>query len=184
MAKNTAGTTSRDKWSENPADPFFLDKKQKDTLAPQSAGVKKNNKKGKSVKTGAEEIEDIFSTKKITEASEIDDIFNTKTINETPQNKTKEPVLSKSAKRKAAKKSKKVAEEKPDEDMEEEEEEEEEFSEEQVRKVEEVVFAELAAVKNSKTTTKRAPPPTADDDFGDSKGIKKTSTYCMSDLAA
>lgn len=90
----------------------------------------------------------------------------------------KEPVLSKSAKRKAAKKSKKVAEEtlEEDEEMEEEEEEEEELSAEQVKKVEEVVFAELAAVKNSKTPQRRAvPPPTADDDFGDSKGIKKTS---------
>lgn len=170
---------------------FFLwiEKKEKDTIPPKDASITKTRtpRKGKNVQTGADEIEDIFSSKKITDASEIDDIFNTKSIKDDGGNhkKTKEPVLSKSAKRKAAKKSKKVAEEKPeekDEDMEEGDEEDEgeveELSEEQVKKVEEVVFAELAAVKNSKTPSKRAaPPPTFDDDFGDSKGIKKTSKF-------
>jgi hypothetical protein len=54
------------------------------------------------------------------------------------------------------------------------------LSEEQVKKVEEVVFAELAAVKNSKPSKKRpAPPPSADEDFGDSRGIKKTSNVFL-----
>lgn len=164
------------------------EKKDKDTIAPKDAGVKKAgtaHKKGKNVQAGADEIDDIFNKKKISSASEIDDIFNTKTIkDDDTKNKTKEPVLSKSARRKAAKKSKKIAEEgtedKNNEEMgeiEEEEEEEEELSEEQVKKVEEVVFAELAAVKNSKTPAKKAAPPPAavDDGFWDSKGIKKTN---------
>ncbi|CAO3606792.1 unnamed protein product [Mucor hiemalis] len=162
------------------------EKKERDTIAPEAAGVKKAgtaHKKGKNVQAGADEIDDIFNKKNISNASEIDDIFNTKTIKDDDvKNKTKEPVLSKSARRKAAKKSKKVTkevtEEKNDEDMEEgaEEEEEEELSEEQVKKVEEIVFAELAAVKNSKIPAmKAAPPPDADDGFWDSKGIKKTS---------
>lgn len=167
----------------------LIEKKGKDTIAPKDAGVKKAgtaHKKGKNVQAGADEIDDIFNKKKISSASEIDDIFNTKTIkDDDTKNKTKEPVLSKSARRKAAKKSKKVveegAEDKNDEELgegeEEEEEEQEELSEEQVKKVEEVVFAELAAVKNSKTPAKKAAPPPAavDDGFWDSKGIKKTS---------
>ncbi|GAA5816171.1 hypothetical protein MFLAVUS_009697 [Mucor flavus] len=135
-------------------------------------------RKGRSVKAGGDEIEDIFSNKNTMDSSEIDDIFNTKSIKEDETAKKKEPVVSKSAKRKAAKKSKLVVEEKVEEEMEEDEEEgeEEEMTEEQVRKVEEVVFAELAAVKNTLTPQKRAaPPPTFDDDFADSKGIKKTN---------
>ncbi|KAK4517397.1 uncharacterized protein ATC70_000732 [Mucor velutinosus] len=152
----------------------------KKEIPAKNAGVKKStvNKKGKSVSSGADEIDDIFSKKKITDASEIDDIFNTKSIK--GEAAEKEPTLSKSAKRKAAKKSK-VSESKDenkqaDDEDDEEEEEQEELTEEQSKKVEEVVFAELAAVKSSNPSKKRAaPPPVIDDAFGDSRGIKKTN---------
>ncbi|OAD01254.1 hypothetical protein MUCCIDRAFT_165149 [Mucor lusitanicus CBS 277.49] len=151
----------------------------KKEIPAKSAGVKKSavNKKGKNVSNGADEIDDIFSKKKITDASEIDDIFNTKSIK--GDTAEKEPALSKSAKRKAAKKSKQSGEKQADNDEEnedEEEEEQEELTEEQSKKVEEVVFAELAAVKSSNPSKKRAaPPPVIDDAFGDSRGIKKTN---------
>lgn len=150
-----------------------------------SAGVKKLavNKKGKNVSSGADEIDDIFRKKKITDASEIDDIFNTKSIK--GDTAEKEPTLSKSAKRKAAKKSKqpdnkdedkKANNDNDDDEDETEEEEQEELTEEQSKKVEEVVFAELAAVKSTNPSIKRAaPPPVIDDAFGDSRGIKKTN---------
>ncbi|KAL0145861.1 hypothetical protein V8B55DRAFT_1465892 [Mucor lusitanicus] len=61
-----------------------------------------SNKKGKNVSNGADEIDDIFSKKKITDASEIDDIFNTKSIK--GDTAEKEPALSKSAQKKGSKK--------------------------------------------------------------------------------
>ncbi|KAL7321207.1 hypothetical protein PS15m_001000 [Mucor circinelloides] len=151
----------------------------KKDIPAKSAGIKKSsaNKKGKNVSSGADEIDDIFNKKKITDTSEIDDIFNTKSIKgETTE---KEPVLSKSAKRKVAKKSKQAdskVEDKEAEDEDEDEEGQEELTEEQSKKVEEVVFAELAAVKSSNPSKKRAaPPPVIDDAFADSRGIKKTN---------
>lgn len=163
---------------------MLLDNKKaaaKKEIPAKSAGVKKSavSKKGKNVSSGADEIDDIFSKKKITDASEIDDIFNTKSIK--GEIVEKEATLSKSAKRKAAKKSKQTESKDQDkqakeDDEEGEEEEQEELTEEQSKKVEEVVFAELAAVKSSNPSKKRAaPPPVIDDAFGDSRGIKKTS---------
>ncbi|CEP08233.1 hypothetical protein [Parasitella parasitica] len=131
-------------------------------------------KKGKHVSSGADEIDDIFNKKKITDGSEIDDIFNNKKIKSVATEK--EPVLSKNAKRKAAKKSKSTEPHKEQDQQQQQEEQEEELSEEQFKKVEEVIFAELAAVKSSKTSKKRAAPPSIPDDaFADSRGIKKTN---------
>ncbi|KAI8641694.1 hypothetical protein BD408DRAFT_417766 [Parasitella parasitica] len=147
----------------------------KKEISIKSAGINKAtaHKKGKHVSSGANEIEDIFKKKKITDASEIDDIFDTKKIK--GEMIEKEPVLSKNAKRKAAKKSK-TSEHEEQTQPEEEEEEQDELTEDQFKKVEEVIFAELAAVKSSKPSKKRAAPPSIPDDtFADSRGIKKTN---------
>lgn len=147
MGKQSKGNWA---WLQSPCCLIWETDKKK-TEAPKKKVEQPKKKAEESKKSASEEIDDIFSKKKISDTSEIDDIFNKKSVD---------------------KKKKKTEEEE-----EEEEQEQEELSEEQANKVQEVVFAELAAIKKTKNPKKRPAPTDDGDEFGDSRGIKKTSRY-------